>query len=197
MLHRLANRIRNACPRTRRCALAGLTCLVAIASVYYAVERPHIGWGPAIEFNEVRAPESGSLADTTAWLGGVADALIAEGYEHTVLQVFATGQVFGLVKPINDMWEYHVHGYVDGRLKCEVELSRRYIQHVSNDYRADASGHLVELLEAAGIGCVPDNPVGEPAVLTSPRTPVSWTGLVFLSPVFQALVSLDDALKPA
>ncbi len=196
MLHRLTNRIRNACPRLRRCALAGLICLVAVASVYYAVERPHIGWGPAIEFNTVRAPNS-SLVGTMDWLAVVADALVAEGYEHTVLQVFAPGQVFGLVKPIDDMWEYHVHGYVDGRLKCEVELSRRYLQHVSNDYRADAGGHLVELLEAAGIDCVPENPVAEPAVLTAPRTPVSWTGLVFLSPVFQALVSLDGVVKPA
>jgi len=197
VLHRLANRIRNACPRTRRCALAGLTCLVAVVSVYYAVERPHIGWGPAIEFNVVRGPEGGSLSDAMNWLGDVADALVAEGYEHTVLQVFAPGQVFGLVKPIDDMWEYHVHGYVDGRLKCEVELSRRYIQHVSNDYRADASGCLVELLEAAGIDCVPDAPVGEPTILTAPGTPVSWTGLGFLSPVFQALVSLDEAVRPA
>ena len=195
MLHRLTARIRETCPRIRRCAVSVLICVTVAASVYCGVERPHIGWGPALQFNPVRAPEGLSLRETRDWLGAVAQALIDQGYEQSVLQVVSPGQAFGLVKPIDEMWEYHVHGYIDGRVESEVELSRRYIQHLSNTYRADASAHLVELLDVAGIDCVPDGPAGEPVCLMAPANPIPWGGLVFLSPVFQALVSLDHAVR--
>ncbi len=172
-------------------------CVLVVASICCAIERPHVGWGPVLQFNPVRAPKGASLLETRDWLGAVAQALVDQGYEQSVLQVVSPGQTFGLVKPIDEMWEYHVHGYIDGRVESEVELSRRYIQHLSNTYRADASAHLVDLLAAAGIDCVPDNPVGEPASLTAPTNPIPWGGLVFLSPIFQALVSLDQLVATA
>jgi hypothetical protein len=178
------------------CRVAGIAALVSVV-MYVSIARPHIGWGPALTFTSVHPPEASSLAETRDWLSRVAEALTEDGYHHSVLQVFSPGQVFGLVKPIDSMWEYHVRGFVDGRLEGEIELSRDYFQHLSNDYRADAAAHLVELLDAAGIDWMTHEPLPEMVVPPLPEQPVSWKHLVLLSPVFQALLSLDDAVRTA
>jgi len=189
-LSRLGRRIRWVCRVT------ALTSLVAFVLVL-AIARPHIGWGPALTFTSVYVPAESDFAGSREWLSEVAQMLLEDGYHSSVLQVFSTGQVFGLVKPVDGMWEYHIRGFVDGRLESEIELSRDYFQHLSNEYRADAAAHLVGLLDEAGIPWVTDEPVVEMARPSLPDNPISWKHLVFLSPVFQALISLDDAVKPS
>ncbi len=64
-------------------------------------------------------------------LGRVREALLAEGFRDTVLQIYRKGQVFGLVKPLNETLEVHVRAYRDGSLDAEVEVSRKYIEHLT------------------------------------------------------------------
>lgn len=183
--------------RARRIGrLAALTVLVSVV-VYLSLARPHIGWGPPLTFTSVCAPESSDLGQVREWLAAVLNLLVEDGYHHSVLQVFAPGQVFGMVKPVDEMWEYHVRGYLDGRLEAEIELSRDYLQHLSNDYRADAASHLIELLDIAGVEWMMHQPAPDMVLPPLPDKPVSWKHLVFLSPVFQALLALDDVVKTA
>ncbi len=174
--------------------VAALTATVALV-LHLSIVRPHIGWGPPLTFTSVHAPEEYGIGEVRHWLSEVAALLLDDGYHHSVLQVYSPGQVFGLVKPIDDMWEYHIRGFVDGRLESEIELSRDYFQHLSNDYRADACAYLVELLDSAGIEWMTHGPVAEMVMPPLPDKPVSWKYLVLLSPVFQALLSLDDVVK--
>jgi len=61
----------------------------------------------------------------------VKDILIKkEGFKRTRLQFKKKGQVFGLIKPINGVLEIHVRGYKDNTLDAELEISRKYIQHL-------------------------------------------------------------------
>ncbi len=63
-------------------------------------------------------------------LGVVKRILLNEGFYEPLLQAWKPGQVFGLVKPLNELIEVHVRGYEDGTLDAEVELSREYLEHL-------------------------------------------------------------------
>ncbi|RIB35388.1 MAG: hypothetical protein BXU00_01320 [Candidatus Nanoclepta minutus] len=53
-----------------------------------------------------------------------------EGFRKTRWQFRKKGQVFGLIKPINNFLEIHVRGYKDNTLNAELEISRKYLQHL-------------------------------------------------------------------
>jgi len=56
-----------------------------------------------------------------------------EGFRKTILQFRKEGQVFGVIKPINNFFEIHIRGYKDNTLDAELEISRKYIQHLFKD----------------------------------------------------------------
>jgi len=61
----------------------------------------------------------------------VRDILIKkEGFRKTRLQFKKKGQVFGVIKPVGNILEIHVRGYKDNTLDAELEISRKYIQHL-------------------------------------------------------------------
>jgi hypothetical protein len=62
----------------------------------------------------------------------VKDVLVREGFRDTPLQIWKPEQVFGLVKPLDDVYEIHVRGYQDGTLDAEIEVSREYLEHLSH-----------------------------------------------------------------
>jgi len=53
-----------------------------------------------------------------------------EGFKKTILQFRKEGQVFGVVKAINNFLEIHIRGYRDNTLDAELEISRKYVQHL-------------------------------------------------------------------
>ena len=60
----------------------------------------------------------------------VKEILIQEGFtDPTPLQIWKEGQIFGLVKKIDEDLEMHVRGYDDFTLDSEIELSREYLEH--------------------------------------------------------------------
>jgi hypothetical protein len=179
----------------RTCRAVALAAVVAL-TLYLSFARPHIGLGPSLAFVSVHAPETAGPSERLDWLSQVAEVLIEDGYHPSVLQVSSPGQVFGLVKSAGGLWEYHIRGFVDGRLQGEIEISRDYLQHLSNAYRADAASYVVSLLDSAGIRWTTDEPIVDMVVPALPEHTISWKHLVLLSPVFQALISLDGAVRP-
>jgi hypothetical protein len=66
----------------------------------------------------------------TPYLDRVKDVLVREGFRDALLQVWKPGQVFGLVKPLDDVNEVHVRDYQDGTLDAEIEVLREYLEHL-------------------------------------------------------------------
>jgi len=84
---------------------------------------------------------------TNEWLQKVKGVLVQEGFNDTVLQTIKPGQVFGLVRKLDNVWEMHVRGFNDGRLEAEIEVSRDYFEHLDDDYRRDATLELTQILD--------------------------------------------------
>lgn len=90
---------------------------------------------------------------TAAWLDRVAQALAAEGFRDTPLQLVQGGQVWGQVKDLAEGWQWHVRGFEDGHLESEIEIQRWYVEHLSYPPRP-AIAELTDLLDRHGISYV-------------------------------------------
>ena len=83
------------------------------------------------------------MAETNSWLNAVKQALIADGFVNTVLQIQKPNQVFGLVKKLVRPWEMHVRGLSTNRVEAEIEISREYLEHLDDRYRRSALNELI------------------------------------------------------
>ena len=116
--------------------------------------------------------------NTDEWLQTVKDVLIQEGFSGTILQAIEPGQVFGLVRKQDDIWEMHGRGFVDGRLESHIEISRDYFEHLSEGNRRDATPELIQILDAYQIsyqtkGSLPQMEV----ILYPPKQLTPWKPL--------------------
>jgi hypothetical protein len=87
--------------------------------------------------------------DAHEWLMVVKDILIQEGFATTPLQKNEPGQVFGLVKKLDDKWQWHVRGFNDGRLESHIEVSNNFLEHLNSEHRREASYELKQLLDVS------------------------------------------------
>ena len=85
------------------------------------------------------------------YLQDVQETLMQEGFKATALQTIKPGQVFGLVRKQENVWQMHVRGFTDGSLASEIEIANDYFEHWDNNYRRDATNELIEILESYGI----------------------------------------------
>lgn len=84
----------------------------------------------------------------------VEEALEAEGFSDPgILQNYKDGQVFGVVKDLDETWQMHVRGYKDGSLEAEIEISRWHLEHLQDSplIRRSAHQELGEILHLHGI----------------------------------------------
>jgi hypothetical protein len=119
--------------------------------------------------------------------------LLSEGFYEPLLQGWRKGQVFGLVKPLNELVEVHVRGYEDGTLDAEVELSREYLEHLwygSKPYY----GYLINILKRYNIpfSIVKPIPPG-PTYIEVPQNPIKWKPLLVLAVLFFSLYLLSTS----
>jgi hypothetical protein len=125
------------------------------------------------------------------WLERVKEILIQEGYRDTKLQTIKQGQVFGLVKKVDSVWEMHVRGFKDGRLEAEIEISRDYFEHLDDRYRRDATPELTQILDAHQI---PYQTKGElpqmEVILNPPEKLTPWKPIVAIVAVTAFLIWL-------
>jgi len=87
----------------------------------------------------------------SAWLDSVKEALIADGFVDTILQIQKPNQVFGLVKKLVYPWEMHARGFSTDQVEAEIEISREYLEHLDDQYRRSALEELLVILERYGI----------------------------------------------
>lgn len=85
------------------------------------------------------------IKEIKIWLEQVKEALLAEGFKHTLLQVWKPRQVFGFVKDIRNVWQMHVRGFEDGHLEAEIEISRFFLEHPNTSQ--PATKELCEILD--------------------------------------------------
>jgi hypothetical protein len=119
--------------------------------------------------------------------------LLSEGFHEPLLQGWREGQVFGLVKPLNELVEVHVRGYEDGTLDAEVELSREYLEHLwygSKPYY----GYLIDILERHNIPFSIVKPIPpDPMYIEVPQNPIKWKPLLILAVLFFGLYLLSTS----
>ncbi len=114
-------------------------------------------------------------------LVSVRQVLLAEGFKDTRLQIVKTGQMFGLVKRLSDVWEMHVRGFEDGALESEIEVSREYFEHLDDQYRKDATSELLSILKQHGIPYKVTGALPEMAVrLQTPKSVTPWKPVAVL-----------------
>jgi len=108
----------------------------------------------------------------------------AEGFRDPGLlgafQERKTGQKFGLIKPVNDKLEIHIRGYEDLTIDSEIELRRKYLQHL------DAKSYpcykqIIEILRRHNLRfkCIeplPDDP--EIKAIAVPKETTEWGPIV-------------------
>ncbi|MFQ5762283.1 MAG: hypothetical protein ACE5PO_04530, partial [Candidatus Bathyarchaeia archaeon] len=72
-------------------------------------------------------------------------------------QICESNQSFGIAKPVDGIWQVHVRGFSDGRLKGEVELRWIYVEHSTHP---SYSAHRIiqPLLDEAGVSYVMKSP---------------------------------------
>lgn len=108
----------------------------------------------------------------------VKEALLEEGFQSPLFQYNKEGQVFSLIKPLNNLAEVHVRGYEDFTLDSEVELSREFFQHpfeIKPYY-----GYLIDILKSRGIPFKALRPIPrDPEFIKVPKKPTKWKSIVF------------------
>ena len=126
-----------------------------------------------------------STSEWLEWLQEVKGALTQEGFRDTSFQTIKPGQVFGLVRKLNEVWEMHVRGFVDGRLESEIEVSRDYIEHLNDNHRRDATPELRQILDTHHIPYhFPGIRSQMESILSLPRQVTPW------KPVLVAILGL-------
>jgi hypothetical protein len=112
----------------------------------------------------------------------VKDVLVREGFRDTLLQIWKPGQVFGLVKPLDEVYEVHVRGYQDGTLDAEIEVSREYLEHlVYGSYPYDH--YLMEILKRHNIPHKVVKPIESAQKPPKPATLTPWKPLLLIGAV--------------
>ena len=124
---------------------------------------------------------NGPVAVYARTMDDVKGALVSEGFtDPSPLQVWKPGQVFGLVRSVNDKLEMHVRGYDDGSLDSEVELSREYLEH-PYDCRS-FFGPLLEILSRHGIPFSLTRALpADPSEVSVPERVTPWKPLAALA----------------
>jgi hypothetical protein len=84
-----------------------------------------------------------------AYMESVRKALEAEGFQSTRLQWRHKGHAFGLVKDAGRM-QVHVRVYDDGVIDAEIEIHKRYMQHLWSP-RPSAHEEVQQILQRHGI----------------------------------------------
>jgi len=102
-------------------------------------------------------------------------ALKHEGfYDPWFLQIWKEGQVFGLAKRVSKEFEIHVRGYIDNTLDAEIEISREYLEHLS-DKAKPYYDYLISILTKYNIPFQTVRPLPQtPIFLEVPKKLTEW-----------------------
>lgn len=121
--------------------------------------------------------------------------LLREGFYEPILQTWKDGQVFGLVKPLNELFEVHIRAYEDNTLDAEVELSREYLEHIFNESRP-YYGFLIEILRDYKVPYrVIKSIPPDPKLISVPEILIKWKPLMALAVIFVGIALIGTSNK--
>lgn len=125
----------------------------------------------------------------------VKEILIREGFiDPSPFQTWKKGQVFGLIKRLNNDLEMHVRGFDDFTLDSEVELSREYLEH-PYDCRP-FYGPLLKILQHYDIPFTLIRPIPEdPSTVAVPKSKTPWKSLLAVGVILVAVFGLFHLLS--
>ena len=72
------------------------------------------------------------------------------GFTRPIFQEWKTGQKFGLSRPLTSLLEWHIRGFLNGMLDSEVEISRKWLQHLAAN-PGPYNSPLLRILDMSGI----------------------------------------------
>jgi len=72
------------------------------------------------------------------------------GFTRPIVQEWKTGQKFGLSRPLTSLLEWHIRGFLSGMLDSEVEISRKWLQHLAAK-PGPYNSPLLRILDVIGI----------------------------------------------
>ena len=72
------------------------------------------------------------------------------GFTRPIFQEWKTGQKFGLSRPLTSLLEWHIRGFLNGMLDSEVEISRKWLQHLVAK-PGPYNSPLLRILDMSGI----------------------------------------------
>lgn len=111
----------------------------------------------------------------------VEEILEAEGFiDPGILQNHKDGQIFGLVKDLDETWQMHVRGYKGGGLEAEIEVSRWHLEHLQDGptIRRPACQELRGILDRYGIYYTTNSTLSyQNETLQTPATLTDWRPL--------------------
>ncbi|WP_069808329.1 hypothetical protein [Vulcanisaeta thermophila] len=123
---------------------------------------------------------------------------ISRGF-HRAIPSINKGEIYGLAKMIRDPWELHVRIFSNGLIKGEVEISRRYLEHLIGGRINNVVYEIYEVIrEVTSNGEIIYLPLNQRVInvienvrieLKQPRLLIPW-GLE----VFRSMASLLDRL---
>ena len=125
------------------------------------------------------------------WLEMAREVLVEEGFQHTILQAIEPGQVFGLVRKEDGIWQMHVRGFDDGSLKGHIEIRNDYFQHWNGAFRRDAAAELKEILDAHQIPLTVERDITHSMIsLPYPERLTPWKPMAIISGIVGLLAAL-------
>lgn len=132
------------------------------------------------------------ITDTqvSSWLDNVSRALSREGFRDTLLQVVKQGQVFGLVKHLDERMQMHVRGFEGGVLESEIEPSNEYFEHLNPEFCRDATPELVEILKRHRIPYTVTGNLQKVVRIKEPETLTPWMPFAVVGGVIGFLVMI-------
>jgi len=108
-------------------------------------------------------------------------ALKQEGfYDPWFLQIWKEGQSFGLVKHVSKEFEIHVRRYVDSTLDAEIEISRDFLEYLSDKVKPYYR-YLIGILVKYNIPFQAVHPLPPDPILEVPRRLTEWKPIVTAS----------------
>ena len=93
--------------------------------------------------------EEAGHARRHAYMEGIRRALLAEGFRSSPFQWRHKGHAFGLIKDLGDK-QVHVRVYENGVIDAEVEIHKRYVEHLISP-RPSAHKEIAAILSKHGI----------------------------------------------
>ena len=125
----------------------------------------------------------------------LATLLRAEGFRTTPWQWHKLGQVFGLVRNVEERLRLHMRGFASGWVESEIEPAPRYVEHHTRR-PGNADGFTAGLLKRAGIPYSPITAIRRTIRYRAPSRLIDWRPIAATAVAAALLLLVSRRLSP-